>query len=269
MPHGTVRRDQELGLTACVLDSGHDFAEGRGQRRDSGLCAVARPSGTPRPRTGSTVWRSTLRMNGGPSFPCATMSKPVGPVRTRPASFGSGSGRRDRAGAAVFVAPQLARRNAPTRTIADASISTGDADPSAELAAACVLDHAGVEVFNQRLIDDLRHEIRRATNRHGPSKDGASETRTRDLLGAIQALSQLSYSPGRRHSRTVRQSLTPAGSRRPGASGRSRTWKSGFAPIRSRPGTNNELSHAVNHLLPPHRDDPDERGRRPGRPADR
>jgi hypothetical protein len=31
--------------------------------------------------------------------------------------------------------------------------------------------------------------------------DGASETRTRDLLGAIQALSQLSYSPGRRRSR--------------------------------------------------------------------
>ncbi len=34
---------------------------------------------------------------------------------------------------------------------------------------------------------------------HGRSGDGASETRTRDLLGAIQALSQLSYSPGRRH----------------------------------------------------------------------
>jgi hypothetical protein len=29
--------------------------------------------------------------------------------------------------------------------------------------------------------------------------DGASRTRTGDLLGAIQALSQLSYSPGRRH----------------------------------------------------------------------
>ena len=29
------------------------------------------------------------------------------------------------------------------------------------------------------------------------SFDGASETRTRDLLGAIQALSQLSYSPVR------------------------------------------------------------------------
>jgi hypothetical protein len=30
------------------------------------------------------------------------------------------------------------------------------------------------------------------------SENGASETRTRDLLGAIQALSQLSYSPVRR-----------------------------------------------------------------------
>ncbi len=29
--------------------------------------------------------------------------------------------------------------------------------------------------------------------------DGARGTRTPDLLGAIQALSQLSYSPGRRH----------------------------------------------------------------------
>ena len=28
-----------------------------------------------------------------------------------------------------------------------------------------------------------------------PREDGASGTRTRDLLGAIQALSQLSYSP--------------------------------------------------------------------------
>ena len=32
----------------------------------------------------------------------------------------------------------------------------------------------------------------------GPLGDGASRTRTGDLLGAIQALSQLSYSPGRR-----------------------------------------------------------------------
>ena len=30
---------------------------------------------------------------------------------------------------------------------------------------------------------------------NGPFLDGASGTRTRDLLGAIQALSQLSYSP--------------------------------------------------------------------------
>ena len=30
-------------------------------------------------------------------------------------------------------------------------------------------------------------------------ESGASRTRTGDLLGAIQALSQLSYSPGRRH----------------------------------------------------------------------
>ena len=38
-------------------------------------------------------------------------------------------------------------------------------------------------------------------------RDGASETRTRDLLGAIQALSQLSYSPVRRQSRAVGHSL--------------------------------------------------------------
>jgi hypothetical protein len=31
-------------------------------------------------------------------------------------------------------------------------------------------------------------------------RDGASRTRTGDLLGAIQALSQLSYSPARGHS---------------------------------------------------------------------
>ena len=31
-----------------------------------------------------------------------------------------------------------------------------------------------------------------------PDEDGASRTRTGDLLGAIQALSQLSYSPERR-----------------------------------------------------------------------
>jgi hypothetical protein len=33
----------------------------------------------------------------------------------------------------------------------------------------------------------------------GLSESGASRTRTDDLLGAIQALSQLSYSPERRH----------------------------------------------------------------------
>ena len=40
--------------------------------------------------------------------------------------------------------------------------------------------------------------------------DGASRTRTGDLLGAIQALSQLSYSPGRRHNAArLRDSLAP------------------------------------------------------------
>jgi hypothetical protein len=39
---------------------------------------------------------------------------------------------------------------------------------------------------------DVRTRIHR--NHRG---DGASRTRTGDLLGAIQALSQLSYSPGR------------------------------------------------------------------------
>jgi diguanylate cyclase (GGDEF)-like protein len=43
---------------------------------------------------------------------------------------------------------------------------------------------------------------------------GASETRTRDLLGAIQALSQLSYSPGRRRRpHGDRASLVPIGQR--------------------------------------------------------
>jgi hypothetical protein len=42
--------------------------------------------------------------------------------------------------------------------------------------------------------------------------DGASRTRTGDLLGAIQALSQLSYSPERRHNAArLRHSLAPAG----------------------------------------------------------
>ena len=40
----------------------------------------------------------------------------------------------------------------------------------------------------------------------GFSDDGASETRTRDLLGAIQALSQLSYSP-------VRRAVPPGGAK--------------------------------------------------------
>ena len=39
---------------------------------------------------------------------------------------------------------------------------------------------------------------------------GASETRTRDLLGAIQALSQLSYSPGRRHGPHGERESNPA-----------------------------------------------------------
>src|SRR5579862_875960 len=40
----------------------------------------------------------------------------------------------------------------------------------------------------------------RPAPRGGPSSNGASRTRTDDLLGAIQALSQLSYSPGPRAS---------------------------------------------------------------------
>jgi Tol biopolymer transport system component len=40
-------------------------------------------------------------------------------------------------------------------------------------------------------------ELDRSGTRAGTSRNGASRTRTGDLLGAIQALSQLSYSPAR------------------------------------------------------------------------
>jgi hypothetical protein len=44
--------------------------------------------------------------------------------------------------------------------------------------------------------DDIPRQWLRLEARKQASIDGASRTRTGDLLGAIQALSQLSYSPG-------------------------------------------------------------------------
>src|ERR671917_423637 len=45
--------------------------------------------------------------------------------------------------------------------------------------------------------DARRFAVTGSQRRAGTSSDGASRTRTGDLLGAIQALSQLSYSPVR------------------------------------------------------------------------
>ena len=75
------------------------------------------------------------------------------------------------------------------------------ADRDARRLSPAVTDEAQVPVWYPRLRQQLAARVEtgpECSTNSGDSGDGASETRTRDLLGAIQALSQLSYSPERR-----------------------------------------------------------------------
>ena len=100
----------------------------------------------------------------------------------------------------LIVAVGESRRSSPQRAEPESEPDPASADrpserPRSRQPPALALPARSASLA--RAPADHRLQARSAARRN--DYDGASETRTRDLLGAIQALSQLSYSPGRRH----------------------------------------------------------------------